>query len=122
MPKKDYKLFSWKFSKRFDQDISTLSIAVLVKIKNNKINDIKIAAGGVSEKPEILYGLSQLMIGETLAEGIKKGTDNLVKYVKPISDLRGTAEYRINVFKGVLRKLDISLRANKEHKSFMEII
>ncbi len=122
MPKKGYKLFSWKFSKRFDQDISTLSIAVLVKIKNNKINDIKIAAGGVSEKPEILYGLSQLMIGETLAEGIKKGTDNLVKYVKPISDLRGTAEYRINVFKGVLRKLDISLRANKEHKSFMEII
>ena len=31
------------------------------------IDDIIIAAGGVSEKPEIIHGLSQLMIGKNIS-------------------------------------------------------
>ena len=122
MPKKGYRLFSWKFSKRYDQDISTLSIAILVKTKNEMIDDIIIAAGGVSEKPEIIHGLSQLMIGKNISLAIKFAIDDIGNYINPITDLRGSSDYRLNVFKGVLRKLSLYLKEKKHPKSIMEFV
>ena len=62
------------------------------------------------------------MIGKDISIGIKLAIENLDKHISPITDLRGTSDYRLNVFKGVLRKLDICLKQNKKQNSFMEIV
>ena len=54
LPKKDYNLFCWKLSKRYDQDISTISLTVYIKIKDQIIDDIHLAAGGIAEIPKTL--------------------------------------------------------------------
>ncbi|MBL6848248.1 MAG: FAD binding domain-containing protein, partial [Alphaproteobacteria bacterium] len=66
IPKKSNKLFFWKLSKRFDQDISTISLAINIKIQNQVIQDIYIAAGGVAEIPIILADLSKQMIHKNI--------------------------------------------------------
>tara|TARA_B100000287_G_scaffold172504_3_gene162664 strand:- start:4008 stop:5426 length:1419 start_codon:yes stop_codon:yes gene_type:complete len=120
--KKNYKLFCWKFSKRYDQDISTMSLAILIKLENNVISDIKISAGGVAEKPLILEKFSNLMIGKDLGRGIDIAINNVENIISPISDLRGSSEYRIQSFKGALKKLEKSLTGGVQPSSIMEVI
>jgi len=120
--KKNYKLFCWKFSKRYDQDISTMSLAILIKLEKNVISDIKISAGGVAEKPLILVKFSNLMIGKDLANGIDLAINNVENIISPISDLRGSSDYRINSFKGALKKLEKSLVRGVQPSSIMEVV
>jgi xanthine dehydrogenase small subunit len=66
IPHKSNKLFFWKLSKRFDQDISTISLAINIKTQNQIIKELYIAAGGVAEIPKDLDNLSRRMINKTL--------------------------------------------------------
>ena len=51
---KKNKIFSWKLSKRYDQDISTISLAINIQIQNNIIKELYMAAGGVAATPKLL--------------------------------------------------------------------
>ena len=71
-PQKSNKLFFWKLSKRFDQDISTISLAINIKIQNQVIQDLHIAAGGVAEIPMSLDDLSKQMIHKNIDQNRNK--------------------------------------------------
>ena len=62
------------------------------------------------------------MIGKNYKKGIENALNNVEKFVSPISDLRGTSEYRIGVFKGAFKKLKYSLENNTKPLSIMEIV
>ena len=99
-----------------------MSLAILIKLENNVISDIKISAGGVAEKPLILEKFSNLMIGKDLVRGIDIAINNVENIISPISDLRGSSEYRIQSFKGALKKLEKSLTGGVQPSSIMEVI
>ena len=120
IPQKNNKLFFWKLSKRFDQDISTISLAININIQNHIIKDLHIAAGGVAEIPKYLDGLSRRMINKNIDEAIKLAIDDIENYIDPISDLRGTSEYRKTSFKGLFRRLQQCLDDNVKNMSVME--
>ena len=44
---------------------------------------------------------------------------DLSKDIRPISDLRGTAEYRKNAMLGLIKKMQASLREDEAPKSIM---
>ena len=119
-PQKNNKLFFWKLSKRFDQDISTISLAININTQNHIIKDLHIAAGGVAEIPKYLDGLSRRMINKNIDEAIKLAIDDIENYIDPISDLRGTSEYRKTSFKGLFRRLQQCLDDNVKNMSVME--
>ena len=121
LPKKDYQFFSWKFSKRYDQDISTVSIAILIKVKNSLISDIKIAAGGVFEKPILLKNLSNFLINKNVNTLLSNLENKLQKDISPISDFRGTSEYRNQVMNNSFTKLYRLLSNNSEINNIMEV-
>ena len=121
LPKKDYQFFSWKFSKRYDQDISTVSIAILIKVKNSFISDIKIAAGGVFEKPILLKNLSNFLINKNVNTLLSNLENKLQKDISPISDFRGTSEYRNQVINNSFTKLYRLLSNNSEINNIMEV-
>ena len=120
-PNKKNKIFSWKLSKRYDQDISTISLAINIKTQKNIIKEIQMAAGGVAATPKSLDKLCKSMLEKKLDDAIDFATENLDKFIQPISDLRGSSHYRLGAMKGLFRRLQICLRQDKESLSIMEV-
>ena len=120
-PNKKNKIFSWKLSKRYDQDISTISLAINIQTQKNIIKDIQMAAGGVAATPKSLDQLCKSMLEKKLDDAINFATENLDKFIQPISDLRGSSHYRLEAMKGLFRRLQICLRQDKESLSIMEV-
>ena len=120
-PNKKNKIFSWKLSKRYDQDISTVSLAINIQTQKNIIKEIQMAAGGVAATPKCLDKLCKSMLEKKLDDAIDFATENLDKFIQPISDLRGSSHYRLEAMKGLFRRLQICLRQDKESLSIMEV-
>ena len=120
-PNKKNKIFSWKLSKRYDQDISTISLAINIQTQKNIIKEIQMAAGGVAATPKSLDKLCESMLEKKLDDAIDFATENLDKFIQPISDLRGSSHYRLEAMKGLFRRLQICLRQDKESLSIMEV-
>ena len=120
-PNKKNKIFSWKLSKRYDQDISTVSLAINIQTQKNLIKEIQMAAGGVAATPKSLDKLCKSMLEKKLDDAIDFATENLDKFIQPISDLRGSSHYRLEAMKGLFRRLQICLRQDKESLSIMEV-
>ena len=120
-PNKKNKIFSWKLSKRYDQDISTISLAINIQTQKNIIKEIQMAAGGVAATPKSLDKLCKSMLEKKLDDAIDFATENLDKFIQPISDLRGSSHYRLEAMNGLFRRLQICLRQDKESLSIMEV-
>ena len=120
-PNKKNKIFSWKLSKRYDQDISTISLAINIQTQKNIIKEIQMAAGGVAATPKSLDKLCKSMLEKKLDDAIDFATENLDKFIQPISDLRGSSHYRLEAMKGLFRRLQICLKHDKESLSIMEV-
>ena len=120
-PNKKNKIFSWKLSKRYDQDISTISLSINIQTQKNIIKEIQMAAGGVAATPKSLDKLCKSMLEKKLDDAIDFATENLDKFIQPISDLRGSSHYRLEAMKGLFRRLQICLRQDKESFSIMEV-
>ena len=120
-PNKKNKIFCWKLSKRYDQDISTISLAINIQTQKNIIKEIQMAAGGVAATPKSLDKLCKSMLEKKLDDAIDFATENLDKFIQPISDLRGSSHYRLEAMKGLFRRLQICLRQDKESLSIMEV-
>ena len=118
---KKNKIFSWKLSKRYDQDISTISLAINIQIQNNIIKELYMAAGGVAATPKLLDKLCKQMVEKNLDDSIEFAIHNLDKFIQPISDLRGSSYYRLEAMKGLFRRLQICLKQDKESLSIMEV-
>ena len=120
-PNKKNKIFSWKPSKRYDQDISTISLAINIQTQKNIIKEIQMAAGGVAATPKSLDKLCKSMLEKKLDDAIDFATENLDKFIQPISDLRGSSHYRLEAMKGLFKRLQICLRQDKESLSIMDV-
>ena len=118
---KKNKIFSWKLSKRYDQDISTVSLAINIQMQNNIIKELHIAAGGVAATPILLEKLSKLMLEKKLDEAVGFAIDNLENYIQPISDLRGSSHYRLEAIKGLLRRLETCFNQSRNNLSIMDL-
>ena len=117
---KTQKLFSWKLSKRYDQDISTIALAAKIDLEKGEfIKDVILAAGGVAAVPTILRKTSLSLKNRSINSLKPDFLSSLSKDISPISDLRGTAEYRKNAMAGLLMKMETSLREKDTPLSIM---
>lgn len=90
-----------KVSKRRDQDISTVAGAYRVRIRNGKLEDVRIAFGGMSAIPKRASNTES----EWLRLGFHSALWELAKDYQPIDDWRGSAAYRLNVAANLLRRV-----------------
>ena len=101
-------------------DISTLSVCILYVLENNIIKEFQIAAGGIAEKPVLLKNISRQIIGKSIDTSFETLIADIKQYINPISDLRGSSEYRINTFKGIFLKLKNHLINKVNLQSIMD--
>ncbi len=99
-------LRSYKISKRFDQDISAVCAAFKLTIENGRIAEARIAFGGMAATVRRAAQCEQALAGQDWNEAtLQTGMRALEDDYTPLSDMRASAGYRMQVAKNLLRRL-----------------
>lgn len=84
-----------KVCKRSWLDIASVNTACLLTVNNNIITSAEISAGGVGPIPFYLQATSKWLLNRSIEELVMVELDDVIQSeVKPISDVRGGAEYK----------------------------
>ena len=95
VPESGAKFNFEKVSKRTYLDIASVNSAIYLKVINDTIEECFVSAGGVSAIPKYLEKTSAYLTGKKIMNGtIIKANEILQEEISPISDIRGTAEYK----------------------------
>ncbi len=94
-----------KVSKRRDQDISTVAGAYRLRIKGGRIEDARLAFGGMAATPKRASHAEAAL----LKDGFEAARAALAQDFQPLDDWRGTAAYRLRVAANLLRRLELRL-------------
>lgn len=94
--KKDFTHFNFeKVCKRTYLDIASVNTAIGLKIANNFIEQAHVSIGGVFATPLYLRKTSEFLSGKEINEStITQANEILQTEISPISDVRGTADYK----------------------------
>ena len=104
----------YKISKRIDDDISSLFVAYLMKLKNNIIIDINIAYGGMDSIPNFAFKTQKYLIGKEFnLKNIDKSKQMIEKDFTPLTDVRASSTYRKLVSKNLMDRLFLEINNNK---------
>jgi xanthine dehydrogenase small subunit len=94
-----------KVSKRRDQDISTVAGAYRLRIKNGRIEDARLAFGGMAAIPRRAAAAEAAL----LKSGFTAAAAALARDFQPIDDWRGSGLYRLQVAANLLRRLELRI-------------
>ncbi|MDU8885163.1 FAD binding domain-containing protein [Yeosuana sp. MJ-SS3] len=95
LPNKQSHFNFEKVSKRTHLDIASVNSAIHVTIENNSISDAHVSIGGVYEIPRYLHKTSAFLLGKFLTSDlILEAQDILQSEILPISDVRGSCDYK----------------------------
>jgi xanthine dehydrogenase small subunit len=95
-----------KLSKRFDSDISAVCGAFHLNVADGLIASARIAFGGMAGTPKRAAATEAALVGQPWAEAtIEAATAALALDYQPLSDVRGSSEYRLKVAGNLLRRL-----------------
>jgi xanthine dehydrogenase small subunit len=95
-----------KLSKRHDQDISTVSAAFLLRLEEGRVAEARLAFGGMAATPARATAAEAALTGAPLDEAsFATAAEALARDFTPLSDWRGSAEYRAAGAAGLLRRL-----------------
>ena len=112
---KDNTFRAYKISKRFDDDISSVCAAFNLEITKNKVQSVRIAYGGMAATPKrAAYCEKILLNSQVTDEIINKAKKALEKDFQPISDMRASRLYRIEVAKNLLEKFYAEIKQKKQ--------
>ncbi|MDW6004503.1 xanthine dehydrogenase small subunit [Vibrio mangrovi] len=108
LPKMDrqQKHAIYKVSKRYEDDIATVVLAInLTFDEHAQISHCIVAAGGVAAKSVRLTTLETVFLGRPLTQSLIREVQALVpQVIHPLSDIRGSAQYRIRLVQNLLQR------------------
>ena len=95
----------YKVSRRKDLDISAFTAAIRLRTSDGHINSASIAYGGVAPTVVRLPKTESFLAGKPIAHGTFEEAGRIARSeVKPISDVRGSADYRAQLAENILPK------------------
>lgn len=105
LPASDVRFGCYKISKRFDQDISAVCGAFSVRMEGGTVADIRICYGGMAGTPHRASKAEGVLQGGTWDEAtVRAAMDALSEDYTPLTDMRGSADYRMRVARNLLFK------------------
>ena len=94
-----------KISKRFEDDISAVCLAVALQVEDGVIHSARIGAGGVAAVPARAMQTEAALAGQQCAEAIFDAAATVLEAeFKPLSDMRASSAYRRAVLGNLLRR------------------
>jgi len=84
-----------RFIPRNEMDIAVAGVGASVTIEDGKFTSARVSLASVAPTPLLVEEAGKALVGQTVSEGaIQKAADLAKAAAKPISDMRGTADYR----------------------------
>jgi xanthine dehydrogenase small subunit len=121
LPSKPFLFNFEKVSKRTHLDIASVNSAIQIKMEGKKIEECYLSAGGVSPIPLFLTRTCNFLKSGTLTRDVILQASNILQEeISPISDVRGSKEYKrlllrqllfahfIKLFPGIINLNDIT--------------
>ena len=103
IPKEKFYINFEKVSRRTNLDIASVNSAIFLTVNNNLIEDIKISAGGVSPVPMLLEKTAAFLKEKEISnENVLSASSIAQTEISPISDVRGSAEYKSLLLRHIL--------------------
>lgn len=95
----------YKISKRFDDDISAVCLAIQMALNDGVVRQVSIGAGGVAATPARARQTEAALLGHRWnADTVMAATAALRAEFQPISDMRASAAYRQTVLGNLLQR------------------
>ncbi|MCW5670360.1 MAG: xanthine dehydrogenase small subunit [Hydrogenophaga sp.] len=102
---------AYKISKRFDDDISAVCLAIQMTLTDGVVAQVSIGAGGVAATPARARQTEAALRGRPwTAETVQAGVAALRAEFQPISDMRASAAYRQAVLGNLLQRFWLEIQ------------
>ncbi len=102
----------YKISKRFDSDISALCAALAITLDGDRIVHVRLAFGGLAAVVKRAARAEAVLWGQPWTEAtLQAAQQALALDFQPLSDLRASAGYRLQVAQNLLRRFWLETRA-----------
>ncbi|MYM56960.1 xanthine dehydrogenase small subunit [Thalassovita mangrovi] len=99
------RLKCYKLSKRFDQDISAVCGCFHIAVEDGTVTAARIAFGGMAGIPKRAAHVEAALIGQPWSEDtIKAAQGAWAQDFTPLSDMRASAEYRLEAARNMLTR------------------
>jgi xanthine dehydrogenase small subunit len=99
-------LRAYKISKRYDDDISAVCLAVALRLEDDRVAEVSIGAGGVAATPARARRTEDALRGQRWSPAtVEQAARVLREEFSPISDMRASAAYRTQVLGQLLQRL-----------------
>lgn len=107
-----------KFSPREMMDLAVVGVAItLVPDGDRKIDDARIALGAVAPVPMRAKKAEAILKGQPFSEGLAdRAGEEAARECKPISDVRGSAEYRREMVRAMTKRILLNLTLAKTER------
>jgi xanthine dehydrogenase small subunit len=104
-PCADEQLRAYKISKRYDDDISAVCLAVRLAVQDGVVQHVSIGAGGVAATPVRAAKTEVALRGQPWSlQTVQQATAALRSEFQPISDMRASSAYRREVLGNLLQR------------------
>jgi xanthine dehydrogenase small subunit len=101
----------YKLSKRYDQDISAVCMAIALRLDGDSVAEIRIALGGMAAIPKRALLTEQLLTGSKWDEStVTAAMQELAADFAPLSDMRASASYRSRTTANLLYRFYLETR------------
>lgn len=95
LPQNNFHFNYEKVSKRTYLDIASVNTSVYLEEENLQINELHLSAGGVAPYPLYLFKTIGFLCGKIISpQLIKEAAEIIQTEISPISDARGSADYK----------------------------
>jgi xanthine dehydrogenase small subunit len=104
-------LRAYKISKRFDSDISAVLGAFRIALDGERIRDVRLVFGGMAAIVKRAANAEAALQGQPWNEaGVEAAAQALGADFKPLTDMRASAAYRLEVSRNLLRRFWLETR------------
>ncbi len=102
----------YKISKRHDSDISAVCIGLSLELDGERIAAVRIACGGMAGTVQRAWQTEAALQGQPWSEAtLQAAQAALARDFTPLSDMRASAAYRMQVAQNLLRRAWLETRA-----------
>jgi xanthine dehydrogenase small subunit len=102
---------SYKISKRFDSDISAVCAGLSLVLHGGLVHDVRLAFGGMAATVRRAAAAEAALVGQPWAEAsVSAAMQALAHDFQPLSDMRASAAYRLQVAQNLIRRFWLETR------------
>ncbi|MFZ6847526.1 xanthine dehydrogenase small subunit [Undibacterium sp. RuRC25W] len=111
LPKANRIFRTYKLAKRFDQDISAVCAAFCADLTDGRLSQVRIAFGGMAATPKRAPHAENALTHQLWDEAaLNNAITALAQDYAPLSDMRASASYRLQVAQNLLRRFWLETR------------